>query len=115
MPNVVNYFEIGSADPEAARAFYGDLFDWTFGDPSPVDYRMVNADQGGLWASNAVGGGSWAIFYVMVDDVRTAIARAEELGATVVVPHTDNGPIEFAHLLDPEGNRFGVWKPKAAQ
>jgi predicted enzyme related to lactoylglutathione lyase len=35
-----------------------------------------------------------------------------ELGATVAVPLVDNGAIEFAHLVDPQGNRFGVWKPK---
>jgi len=29
------------------------------------------------------------------------------------VPFVDNGSIEFAHLLDPQGNRFGVWHPKS--
>jgi uncharacterized protein len=23
----------------------------------------------------------------------------------------DNGRIQFAHLLDPAGTRFGVWRP----
>ena len=32
--------------------------------------------------------------------------------AVVAVPLVDNGQIEFAHLLDPLGNRFGVWRPK---
>jgi len=35
------------------------------------------------------------------------------LGASVAIPFTDNGAIEFAHLLDPLGNRFGIWRPKA--
>jgi predicted enzyme related to lactoylglutathione lyase len=30
----------------------------------------------------------------------------------VAIPFTDNGVIEFAHLVDPLGNRFGVWRPK---
>jgi len=54
----------------------------------------------------------WAIFYVQVDDVKAAIAQAESLGASVAVPFVDNGTIEFAHLLDPQGSRFGVWRPK---
>ena len=33
MSNDVNYFEIGSPDAQAARAFYGGLFGWTFGEP----------------------------------------------------------------------------------
>ena len=112
MASIVNYFEIGSPDPESARAFYGPLFDWTFGESSPASYQMVNGDQGGLWDTSSPEGTSWAIFYVQVDDVKAAIARAESLGASVAIPFVDNGAIEFAHLLDPHGNRFGVWHPK---
>jgi len=73
---------------------------------------MIDGDKGGMWDTTSVGGGSWAIFYVQVDDVKTAIDKATGLGATVVVPFTDSGPLEFAHLQDPQGNRFGVWHPK---
>ena len=112
MAAVVNYFEIGSPDPGAARSFYGSLFNWAFGEPSPASYRMVNGDKGGLWDTTTLGGDSWAIFYVQVDDVKAAIAQAESLGASVAIPFVDNGAIEFAHLIDPQGNRFGVWRPK---
>lgn len=116
MTNDVNYFEIGSPDPQASKTFYGRLFDWTVGEPSmPARYSMVNEDRGGLWDTSEMGGANWAIFYVQVEDVQTAIDRAQELGATVVVPFIDNGAIEFAHLTDPLGNRFGIWRPKAAQ
>jgi predicted enzyme related to lactoylglutathione lyase len=115
MANDVNYFEIGSPEPEAAKAFYGALFDWEVGEPSmPARYSMVDEGHGGLWDTSQMGGASYAIFYVQVDDVHAAIDRAQELGATVVVPFIDNGGIEFAHLTDPQGNRFGIWRPKAA-
>jgi hypothetical protein len=113
MANEVNYFEIGSADPAASKAFYQGLFGWQVGEPSmPGRYSMVNDDKGGLWDTSAMGSANWAIFYVQVDDVQKAIARAEELGASVAIPLVDNGAIEFAHLTDPMGNRFGVWRPK---
>lgn len=112
MAGIVNYFEVGSPDPDSARTFYGSLFDWTFGESSSVGYQMVNGDKGGLWNTTSLEGRSWAIFYVQVDDVKAAIAKAESLGASVVLPFVDNGAIEFAHLLDPDGNRFGVWRPK---
>ena len=115
MTNDVNYFEIGSPDPAATKAFYGALFDWSAGEPSmPARYSMINEDRGGLWDTSEMGAASWAIFYVQVEDVRTAIDRAQELGAAVVVPLVDNGAIEFAHLTDPLGNRFGIWRPRAA-
>ena len=116
MTNDVNYFEIGSPDPEASKAFYGGLFGWTVGEPSmPARYSMVNEGRGGLWDTSEMGAANWAIFYVQVEDVHAAIDRAQQLGAAVVVPFVNNGGIEFAHLTDPQGNRFGIWRPKAAQ
>ena len=90
-------------------------FGWTIGDPSPVGYRMVNRDAGGLWDTTGLGGASWAVFYVQVDDVAATIAQAEVLGATVLMPLVDNGTIEFAHLADQQGNRLAVWPPKTPQ
>lgn len=114
MTNRIDYFEIGSPDPAASKAFYGGLFDWEIEDPQgPAPYSMVDEARGGLWDTSDVGAGNWAIFYVQVDDVQGALDRAVGLGATVAVPFTDNGQIDFAHLLDPLGNRFGIWKPHA--
>jgi len=116
MTNEVNYFEIGSPDPERSKAFYGTLFEWSVGEPAmPARYSMIDENRGGLWDTSQMGGANWAIFYVQVEDVHAAIERAQELGAVVVVPLVDNGRIEFAHLADPLGNRFGIWRPKTAQ
>ena len=76
---------------------------------------MVNDGKGGLWDTTRWAEGSWAVFYVQVDDVKASIARAQSLGASVALPYVDNGSIEFAHLLDPRGNRFGVWRPKQSE
>jgi predicted enzyme related to lactoylglutathione lyase len=115
MANTVNYFEIGSPDPEASKSFYGGLFGWEVGPPSsPAQYSMVDGDRGGLWDTSGIGGARWAIFYVQVDDVQATIDQAQGLGASVAIPLTDNGGIEFAHLVDPLGNRLGIWRPKSA-
>ncbi|GAA3893128.1 hypothetical protein GCM10022381_38520 [Leifsonia kafniensis] len=111
MSNPVDYFEIGSPDPEAARAFYSGLFDWEIGPPSAARYSTINTQDGGLWDTSEMGGGSWAIFYVHVDNVSDALDKAVALGATVVIPLVNNGQIEFAHLQDPLGNRFAIWRP----
>jgi predicted enzyme related to lactoylglutathione lyase len=111
MPSVVNYFEIGTPDADATKAFYGELFGWQIGEPSN-GYSMVDGDKGGVWDTSAMDGASWAIFYVEVGDVQATIDKAVTLGATVLVPVVDNGAIEFAHLQDSQGNRFGIWRPK---
>jgi uncharacterized protein len=113
LANKIDYFEIGSPDPDASKAFYGTLFDWEIEDPTgPVPYHMIDQGLGGLWDTSDLGAVSWAIFYVHVEDVQATVDSAQRLGASVAVPLTDNGRIEFAHLLDPLGNRFGVWRPK---
>jgi len=115
MTGKIDYFEIGSPDPKSSKAFYGPLFNWEIEDPAgPAPYFMVDGGSGGLWDTSDMGAGNYAIFYVHVDDVNASIDQAVELGATVAIPFTDNGRIEFAHLLDPQGNRFGIWRPKSA-
>jgi predicted enzyme related to lactoylglutathione lyase len=115
MTNDMNYFEIGTPHPTASRAFYGALFDWKFGEPSmPSRYSAIDGNRGGLWDTSQMGSENWAIFYVQVEDVHAAIDRAQQLSATVAVPVIDNGIIEFAHLADPLGNRFGIWQRKDA-
>ncbi|KTS07675.1 VOC family protein [Microbacterium testaceum] len=110
--NTVNYFEIGTPDPEAARAFYGQLFGWRFAAANPGGYAAVNENAGGLWDTSQIGGEAWAVFYVEVADIRATLQTAIEQGAETVRPLVDNGTILFAHLADPAGNRFGVWQRK---
>ena len=112
MTNPVNYFEIGTTDPQASKTFYGSMFGWNIADPSP--YGMIDEDRGGLWDTSEMGGANYAIFYVQVSDVKASIEQAEQLGAKVLVPLVDNGRITFAHLEDPQGNRFGIWRPNDA-
>ncbi|MCU1475658.1 MAG: glyoxalase/Bleomycin resistance protein/dioxygenase [Subtercola sp.] len=114
-PASVDYFEIGTPDPAAAEVFYGGLFGWTFGEASqPAQYSAINGTAGGLWNTSSMGGASWAVFYVHVDDVNAAFEHALSLGASAALPVIDNGSITFAHLVDPAGNRFAIWNENAA-
>lgn len=44
VPNTVDYFEIGSPDPQTSKAFYASLFGWAIGPQSPANYSMVSGD-----------------------------------------------------------------------
>jgi len=110
----VNWFQIDTADTEGTERFYGELFDWTFtNDPNTPAYRLVT-QKGAAAPHGGVFGGTEnrAAFFVVVSDVAAAVAQAEELGGKVVNPPvtTPNG-LTFAHLLDPAGNHFGIYKP----
>ena len=118
MTDHVNYFEIGTPDPIATRAFFGDVYGWTFGPSEPGGYGMVNSEAGeftgGLWDTTPLGGAQWAIFYIEVADIQATLDAASAHGANIAMPLVDNGTIQFAHLTDPTGNRFGVWQRNAA-
>ena len=46
MTGEVDYFEIGTPDPDGARRFYGGLFGWTIERrEGTADHRLVVGDQ----------------------------------------------------------------------
>ena len=118
LSNSIGWFEVGTDRPDEAQGFYGSLFGWTFApdDTMDMDYRIVTTGQdhpiqGGVFGT----GGSapnYAVFCVIVDDVRATAKRAEELGGKVLMEpvETPTG-LAFAHLLDAGGNHFGIYSP----
>ena len=113
--NSVTWFEIGAPDVEAAKAFYGPLFGWSFAPDGA--YTLISAPgaagpSGGLFNT----GGNippYAVFVVQVADVATTAARTEELGGKVVVaPMTMEDGMVIAYLTDPNGSMFALFSPK---
>jgi predicted enzyme related to lactoylglutathione lyase len=112
----VAHFEILSADPQRAQAFYGELFDWkTSADESWGDYLLVDTGAG----EGAIGGGIGrpsspgeppVKLYVAVDDLDATLRRAEELGGTTLVPPMDlpEGFGRMAVFADPDGTPVGI-------
>jgi len=115
--NTVAWFQVGSDAPKEVRKFYGDLFGWKFAlGPDEDGYDLINypgaENPAGGIAPTADPSQNHATFLVLVEDVDATCARTEQAGGKVFVPTstTDSG-LQFAHLEDPSGNRFGVFKP----
>ena len=120
-PNTVAWFEVATADPDAAEEFYRELFGWTVAaDPDSasagMDYRLITYSGGDQPVGGIFGtGGSrpdHAVFSVVVADVGDACAKAEKLGGTVVFVETNppTGPA-FAYIKDRSGNLIGIFTP----
>ena len=113
--NTVAWFEIGTPDVDAAKAFYGQLFGWSFAPDGA--YTLVTAPgaagpSGGIFNT----GGNlppYAVFVVQVADVAAAASRAEDLGGKVVAAPMDlpDGMV-VAYLTDPDGSMFALFSPK---
>jgi uncharacterized protein len=112
MAHPVIHAEIRSADPDSTRAFFGELFGWTYSDGAFPGYTFADTGAGEGALPTAIGplqGGSDAVlFFVGVQDVETTLARAEELGGTTIQPPQSVPGVTFGVFADPQGHVIGV-------
>jgi predicted enzyme related to lactoylglutathione lyase len=112
MGNPIVHFEIRSADPDATRAFYADLFGWTYPPGGFSGYTYVDSGvptgtiPGGI--SPTQGGEPMVTVFAGVPDVAAALDRAVELGARIVQPPTTAPGVTFGLFADPQGHVVGV-------
>jgi hypothetical protein len=115
------HFEIIGKDGDKLRSYYGELFGWTFDADNPMNYGVVDREQNLSPEGVGIGGGVGAgpdgyeghtTFYVGVQDVEAALAKAESLGGTRVMgPEKVMETIELGLFTDPEGHLIGVVNP----
>ena len=114
----VDWIELSTTEPSLAWDFYRELFGWTIeGDMSgegggpvhgSIDTGAADGARGGI--GNTRGGEPGLEAYAKVHDVATYLARAESLGATVVMPARKVDPhTEIAMIADPQGTVFGLY------
>ncbi len=100
-------------DLDAAKAWYTELLGHgpTFDQPFYVGFDVCGFELGmqpGAPRDRSPGHGGDDTYW-SVDDVAAALARLEELGATVVEPMADvGGGITMGAVIDPFGNAIGV-------
>lgn len=117
-PNTVIWNELVTRDLPAAQAFYATVLgvDWEPYDTGEQDpaYQLLKVGDtvvGGAMAMTnqwpAEVPAHWMTYFA-VSDTNAAVARAQELGATVTVPVTESPQGPFAVLRDPQGGAFSV-------
>lgn len=119
------WYELMTPDPGAAAPFYRAVAGWEIpaeghAMPNGSEYREIRRGDGGfaggvlsLTAGMAAGGAraGW-LTYFHVDDVDAAVAKAQQMGATVHMPPMSmDGVGRMAMLADPQGASFYVMDP----
>lgn len=114
-------------DPDAAIAFYGAIFGWTFGEPGempgdpPGRYFVAQVrgrDVAGIGSQPADAQALAPSFnmYVCVDSADDVVAAARRAGATIEVEPFDAPPAgRMAVIADPTGAPVCLWEPGARQ
>lgn len=114
-PGTPSWVDIGVADMDAAMAFYGGLFGWTFeeGDPEARGYRQARLRDravAGFGPQMNPGPPVWTT-YVTVADAAATEATVAEAGGTVVMPVMDvMGLGHMGIYQDPTGAFFSTWQ-----
>lgn len=116
------WVDTSQPDPDAAAAFYGDLFGWEFEDAMPpgspgkyligridgkdaaaVGFQPEGPPQAPVWNT-----------YVWVDDAGETAEKVRGAGGSVVTEPFDVGDSgRMAVCADPEGAAFCVWEAGA--
>ena len=117
-PVSLTWNELMTPDIEAAKAFYAGLFGWKGdtmqmgGDGPPYTLWMLGeGGVGGAMPPPMEGMPAFWGVYFAVADCDATVAKAKELGASVL-----NGPMDvpevgrMAALMDPQGAAFSVIK-----
>jgi predicted enzyme related to lactoylglutathione lyase len=114
-PSSVTWFDLDVSDLDAARAFYGSLFGWTFtpGDVPGLEFVVIKSGDTEIGTldltTNAIAGGGMSIYFP-VDDAAAAYAQALALGATSTfpaMPVPDGSGRMIAMVKDPDGHSIG--------
>jgi predicted enzyme related to lactoylglutathione lyase len=115
---VTSWIDTEQPDPDAARAFYGELFGWAFTEAmppgAPGSYLIATLDGKDVAAIAPARAGSDPVAwntYVAVDDIDATCAAVTAGDGRVVSPPTDAGPAGKAALcVDPQGAPFRLWQ-----
>ncbi|RAY13005.1 VOC family protein [Actinomadura craniellae] len=108
------WFDISTPDADRARRFYQEMFDWPV---KAIDatYALVGDDDGrptgGIGQAGPGSPYTGMVTYFRVDDVGTALARAESLGGTRVLEPAETPLGRIAVFADPDGNLVGLQSP----
>jgi predicted enzyme related to lactoylglutathione lyase len=117
---VTSWIDVGQPDLDAATAFYGGLFGWTFEEASPpgsparyLIARLDGEDVAGLSCPDGDDDPAWHT-YVAVDDADAAAKRVHAEGGGVVQEPTAVGVAgRYARCTDPAGTPFRLWQAEA--
>jgi len=117
-PVSLTWNELSTRDPEAAKRFYSAVFGWDphthEGEQPYTEWHLNGKSIGGMMKTPAQVPAAVPPFwlsYFTVADTNATVSKAQELGATVMMPATDIPQGRIAVLTDPAGATFAVIGP----
>jgi predicted enzyme related to lactoylglutathione lyase len=112
MSHPIIHAEIRSQDPDATRTFLAGLFGWKVasegGFPGYTFMDTGSEDGPATAISPLQGAEDEVLFFISVEDVAATLAKAEQLGGSIVQPMQQVPGVSFGVLADAQGHKIGV-------
>jgi predicted enzyme related to lactoylglutathione lyase len=112
MAHPVIHTEIRSADPDATRSFFADLFGWKVSSEGAFPgYTFMDTGAEGspyVAISPRQSDEDEVLFFVAVEDVAATLDRAQRLGGSIIQPVQQVPGTSFGVFADAQGHRIGV-------
>src|SRR4051812_8174611 len=114
------WVDLFTADQEASKRFYGEVFGWTVDDPGPefggyINFQRDGVPVGGCMRNDGTTGqpDAWSV-YLAVADAQATVDAASAHGAQTHVPAMPVADLGvMAMVADPGGAAIGLWQPGA--
>jgi uncharacterized protein len=121
-PGTFSSVDLATSDADAAESFYGGLFGWKSEDMGGAGgtytiFRLDGKHVAGCFeaADGRPGTPPRWNSYITVQDVDASVARATELGGSVLMEAQDVAQIgRMAMIADPTGAAVALWEPRGA-
>jgi predicted enzyme related to lactoylglutathione lyase len=112
------WVDLFTSDPDASRAFYGELFGWTSEDAGEEYGGYINFSKDGVQVAGGMRNDGesgmpdvWSI-YLATDDAQATTDAATANGGGVIVPPMAVGELgSMVVLTDAGGAAIGAWQP----
>ncbi|MEV0078550.1 VOC family protein [Nocardia neocaledoniensis] len=121
-PGAYCWNELHTGGYEQAHDFYHAVFGWTYteiGDGESFTYSTFKLpsggeEVGGMMDASALSTPTYWLTWIQVDDTDGALAKATELGASVIMGPDDSPFGRMGILQAPQGEVFGIIDPAKA-
>lgn len=122
-PNAIAWFEIPVSNFPRAKAFYSEIFDYEMPEmqmgPNTMGFLLCEQGKGVggaiVYGDDYVPSTQGTVVYLAGGaDLSVVLGRIAAAGGTVLVEKTMVAPEQgfFAHFLDSEGNKIGLFSEK---
>jgi uncharacterized protein len=112
------WVDLMTSDTERSRAFYGELFGWTAGEPAAEFGGYFNFSKDGVLVAGCMGNQPdsgmpdvWSVHLATDDAVKTLEAATAHGGHVLVQPMAVGDLGTMSVVTDPGGAAIGAWQP----